>query len=176
MKYLLLCEGPNEVCIVNLLLKYGKLKFNTDDLLALKPFNARQLTNPTIKSELRVYNKPVIILRIGDTQRDKFVIPKELEKIVAKDRIHKYCTLPELEILLIINEGLYKKYVRSKEKPKTFAKKNIFYNNRRYDQSNDFLLEYYSGKRIDILIQNLKEYKRLKKHKKDELYLADLLK
>lgn len=152
MKYLLLCEGPNEVCIVNLLLKYGKLKFNTDDLLALKPFNARQLTNPTIKSELRVYNKPVIILRIGDTQRDK------------------------LEILLIINEGLYKKYVRSKEKPKTFAKKNIFYNNRRYNQSNEFLLDYYSGKRIDLLIKNLKEYKHLKKHKKDELYLADLLK
>ena len=39
-----------------------------------------------------------------------------------------------------------------------------------------FLLEYYSGKRVDLLIKKLKDYKHLKKHKKEELYLADLLK
>lgn len=110
MKSLILCEGKNEVCIINLLLKYKKLKFSYDDLVALKPFNVRQLSNPTIKSELRVYNKPVNVLRIGDTQHDKFLIPQDLEDIVSKERIYKYCTLPELEILIIINEGLYKQF------------------------------------------------------------------
>lgn len=43
MRYFILCEGTNEVCIMNLLLKYDKLKFSIDDLIALKPFNARQL-------------------------------------------------------------------------------------------------------------------------------------
>ena len=73
MKYLILCEGRNEVCIINLLLKHHKLKIDIDDLVALKPFNARQLTNPTIKSELRIYNQPVKVLRIGDTQHDKLI-------------------------------------------------------------------------------------------------------
>ncbi len=170
MKYLILCEGSNEVCIINLLLKYNKLKFKIDDLISLKPFNARQLSNPTIKSELRIYNKPVQVLRIGDTQRDKFLIPHDINDIVSKDRIFKYCTLPELEILIIINEGLYKKYLKSKETPKVFAKRNVVYNNYRYDQSNEFLEMYYGGKRISMLIQNLKKYKQ------GELYLADLLK
>ena len=176
MKYLILCEGRNEVCIINLLLKHNKLKFCIDDLVALKPFNARQLTNPTIKSELRIYNQPVKVLRIGDTQHDKIIIPSDLNDIIAKDRIYKYCTLPELEILIIINEGLYKKFLKSKETPKTFVKRNIIYNNRRYDQSSAFLEMYYGGKRVNMLIQNLIDYKHLKKHKKDELYIADLLK
>lgn len=176
MKYLILCEGTNEVCIINLLLKHNKLKFSIDDLISLKPFNARQLSNPTIKSELRIYNKPVEVLRIGDTQRDNFPIPNDLSDLVSKDRIYKYCTLPELEILLIINEGLYKQFKKSKESPKVFAKRNIIYNNRRYDQSSDFLEIYYGGKRINMLVQNLNEYKHLKKHNKNELYLSDLLK
>ena len=176
MKYLLLCEGTNEVCIVDLLLQYNKLKFTRDDLISLKAFNVRQLTNPTIKSELKVYNREVEVLRIGDTQRDKLVIPKDLNGIVSKERIYKYCTLPELEVLIIINEGLYKEYVKSKETPKTFAKRNIIYNNWRYDQSNGFLEMYYGGKRIEMLVDNLKTYKHLKKHEKDELYIVDLLK
>ena len=175
MKYLVLCEGTNEVCIINLLLKHNKLKFGIDDLVSLKPFNARQLSNPTIKSELRVYNRPVEVLRIGDTQRDKFSIPRDLNDIVSKDRIYKYCTLPELEILIILNEGLYKQFQKSKESPKTFAKRNIIYNNRRYDQSSDFLEMYYGGKRINMLTKNIIDYKHLKKHKKDEFYIADLL-
>ena len=97
--------------------------------------------------------------------------------IVNKKDIYKYCTKPELEILLIINEGLLKDYekVKSIESPKTFAKKNIKFNDKKYDQSSDFLKNYYSD--INKLIKNLKEYKKYKKkHNKDELYLADLLK
>ena len=175
MKYLILCEGNNEVCLINLLLKHNKLKIKYDDLVALKPFNARQLTNPTIKSELRVYNKSVIVLWVGDTQHDKLSIPNDLNDIVSKERIFKYCTLPELEILLIINEGMYKQYLKSKETPKSFAKRNLVYNGKRYDQSNNFLEEYYGGKRINLLVKNIQEYKKIKKHKKDELYLSDLL-
>ncbi len=72
-------------------------------------------------------------------------------------------------------KGLYKEFMKSKETPKTFAKRNIIYNNCRYNQSNDFLEMYYGGKRINLLVKNLKDYKHLKKHKKDELYVADLL-
>jgi len=176
MKYLILCEGNNEKTIINMLLKKNKLKIKTDDLVGLTPFNARQLSNPTIKSQLKMYNKPVIVLRIGDTQHDTLTIPNDLKNIVSKDRIKKYCTLPEIEILLIINENKYKEFIKSKEKPKVFAKRNIIYNKKRYDQSSNFFEDYYSDKRINNLVNNLKKYKSLKKHQKDELYLADLLK
>jgi len=41
MKILIMCEGPNELKIVNLLLDNGKLKFTRDDLLDMCPFHAR---------------------------------------------------------------------------------------------------------------------------------------
>lgn len=176
MKYLVLCEGANEEVIFNLLLDSNKLKIKRDDLLGLRSYSIRQLSNPTIKSQLKMYNREVTILRIGDTQKDKLKIPTDLKHIVSSERIEKYCTLPELEILLIINEGLYSEYLKMRNmKPKEFAKANISYNRKKYDQSSEFIENYYAGKRISMLIDNLLEYKRIKKHKKGELYLADLL-
>lgn len=49
MKILIMCEGPNELKIINLLLDNGKLKFTRDDLLDMRPFHARQLTSPQLK-------------------------------------------------------------------------------------------------------------------------------
>ena len=46
MKYLILCEATNETCLINMPLSQNKLKFAIDDLIALKPFHARQLSNP----------------------------------------------------------------------------------------------------------------------------------
>ena len=173
---LMMCEGNNEKAIMNLLLDANKLKITRDDLIELTPFHVRQLSNPTIISMLKNYNKEVTILRIGDTQKDKLIIPKELKDIVSPNRIYKYCTLPEIEILLIINEGLYNEFLKSKDKPKGFAIKNIRYNKVKYNQSSEFFVNYYGGKRISNLVDNLKKYKHIKKHNKDELYLADLLK
>lgn len=177
MKYLILCEGSNEELILNMLLDANKLVIKRNDLIGLKPYNVRQLSNPTIKSELRIYNNPVIVYRVGDTQREKFPIPNDLKDLVSKDRIYKYCTLPEFEILLIINEDRYDDFLKSPEKkPKIYAKRNIIYNKRRYDQSNEFIEMYYGGKRINMLVENIKKYKKIKRHNRDELYLADLLK
>ena len=176
MKILLMCEGANEEKLLELLLDESKLKFTRDDLIGLKPFNVRQLKNPFIKTQLKNYNKPVQVFRIGDKQNEKFPIPNDLRHIVNKNEIYKYCTKPELEILLIINENKLNEFNKSKKKAKTFAKENIIYNKKYYDQSTEFLENYYGGNRIDMLIENLKEYKKIKKHKKDELFLADLLK
>ena len=176
MKILLMCEGTNEEELLELLLDNNKLIFKRDDLIGLKPYNIRNLKNPFIKSELKRYNKPVLIYRIGDTQTDKLSIPRDLEYIVKRENIFKYCTKPELEILLIINENMYSEFLKSKKSPKSFAKENIVFQRNYYDQSNEFLNNYYGGKRINLLVNNIKEYKRIKKHARDELYLADLLK
>lgn len=176
MKYFLMCEGKNEETLIELLLDNNKLRITRDDLIGRKSFNVRNIKNPFIKSELKRYNKEVIIYRIGDKQNDKLSIPNDLKYIIKENNIYKYCTKPEMEILLIINEGLISSFNKSKKTPKTFAKENIKFNKERYNQSSEFLREYYGGKRVDLLVKNLKEYKKFKNHAKDELYLADLLK
>lgn len=84
----------------------------------------------------------------------------------------------ELEMLLIISEGLNADFEKEKSKksPKSFSKENVVYNKNRYDNSTAFYRKYY-GDRIDLLVDTIKRYKQLKgKHQKDELFLADLLK
>lgn len=176
MKYLVMCEGSNEETLINLLLDNDKLKISRDDLIGRRPYNVRQLKNPVIKTELKHYNNSVIIYRVGDTQKDVLVIPKDLKNIVLRKNIFKFCTKPEMEILLIINENLISEFNKSKESPKEFAKRNIIYNGMRYDQSNSFLESYYCGKKINKLVDSIIKYKHMKKHDKEELYLADLLK
>ena len=45
MKYLIMCEGPNELEIIRMLLEHDKLIFTEDDLLNLVPYHARQVRN-----------------------------------------------------------------------------------------------------------------------------------
>lgn len=171
-----MCEGANEEKLLELLLDNNKLVITRDDLIGRKPYHIRGLDNPYIKSELRRYNKEVLIYRIGDKQNDKLKIPVELKDIVFKKNIYKYCTKPELEVLIIINEKQYRDFLKSKMSPKEYAKKNIKYNKKYYDNATQFYAEYYGGRRIKFLVDNLIEYKRIKKHNSDELYLSELLK
>lgn len=101
MKYLIMCEGPNELEVIRILLQHNCLKFTPDDLLGLVPYHARQIKNSGIvQTVLNIYQGEVTVLRIGDTLNEKLQIPKEYQdKIVS---VEKYCTKPELEMLLNI--------------------------------------------------------------------------
>lgn len=176
MKILIMCEGPNEREIINILLEHHQLQFTEDDLLGLVPYHARQIkTSAMVKTALNLYPDEVKVLRIGDAQNEKLTIPPEYKsKIVS---VEKYCTKPELEMLLIIAEGKLSEYEKSKStlKPKLYAKQNIKCGRRKYDNSTAFFRDYF-GDDCDLLVECIKEYKRKNgSHKKDELYLADLL-
>ena len=45
MKRLIMCEGPNELAVMRILLDNDKLTFTEDDLLGLTPYHARQITS-----------------------------------------------------------------------------------------------------------------------------------
>lgn len=47
MKRLIMCEGSNELAVVNILLENDALIFTEDDLLGLTPYHARQIKNST---------------------------------------------------------------------------------------------------------------------------------
>ena len=56
MKLLIMCEGPNELKIINILLENQKLKFTSDDLLGLVPYHARQIkSSAAVKAALNLY-------------------------------------------------------------------------------------------------------------------------
>lgn len=84
---------------------------------------------------------------------------------------------PELEILLVIVENKIKDFEKEKSKksPKEFCKEHLRFRGKRYDNSTEFFVNYFSG-RVELLVHAIKEYKRIhKKHKRDEALLADLL-
>ena len=178
MKYLVMCEGSHELVIVRILLGADRLIFGEDDLLGLTPYHARQIvSNAQVRTELNMYpGNDVTVIRIGDKQSDRLMIPGEYkEKIVE---VKKYCTKPEIEMLLIINEGLVSDFekVKSVTSPKVFAKQHICCGRKRYNDSTQFYKDYYSGD-VDKLVYALCEYKRSRgAHLRDEFYLADLLK
>lgn len=108
-----MCEGSNELEVMKILLQHNCLKFTSDDLLGLVPYHARQIkTSGIVQTVLNIYPGEVAILRIGDTLNEKLQIPKKYqEKIIS---VEKYCTKPELEMLLIISEGLSKEFEKVK--------------------------------------------------------------
>lgn len=71
-KLLIMCEGPNEKTVIDMLLANGCLTFSEEDLIGLTPFHARQIKNSgQVRAELNMYPGQVDILRIGDKQSDK---------------------------------------------------------------------------------------------------------
>ena len=179
MKILVMCEGPNEKAVVEMLLDAGRLKFSKDDLVGLNVYHARQLTSSIIKTNLSIYTGDFEVYRIGDTLTDKLSVPLDYRERIKG--IRKFCTKPELEILLLIADGKdaeVEKVKAGKDRkgPKAFCKANVVYNHKRYDNSTQFYLDYF-GSDIDSLVTAITKYKQKHgAHKKDEEYLADLLK
>lgn len=177
MKYLIMCEGPNEKKIIDILLEHNKLIITPDDLVGREVYHARQIkTSPVVKTQLSMYGDEVEVWRIGDKQTDILSIPSEYKKQIKK--VTKYCTLPELEILLILSEKMFKEYEKTKSQkhPKQFAKENIVLNKRKYKGETKFYEEYY-GKDVLKLIKAIQEYKqRNHSHSGDQHYLLEIIK
>lgn len=90
MKILIMCEGPNEKAVVEILLDAGCLKFSRDDLVGLDVYHARQLTSPVIKANLNIYTGDFEVYRIGDSMSEKLSVSADY-----RDRIKgigKFCT------------------------------------------------------------------------------------
>lgn len=177
MKYLVMCEGPNEKAVMDILLEHHLLKFSEDDLLGLVTYHARQIaTSAQVRTALNLYPGEIRILRIGDKQSDALQIPPGYQsKIVS---VEKFCTKPELEMLLILAEELEQAYVKvkSKMRAKSFAKENVTVYGRRYDNSTEFYRLYFE-ERPELLVHAIRRYRETNgSHAKDEHYLEELLK
>ncbi len=167
MKYLIVTEGSSELALISVLIDKNIFKFNVNDMLDDKPHHKRQLDG-YVYALIRSLPKgeEITIIRIGDTLKDNLKIDKSIKSKIKE--IIKVCTKPELEKLIIINENLTDEFNKTKDKPSTFLKKQKI----GYSKSYKYMYEYFCN--IDI-IKVLSEYKRIKKHKKDEYYLIDFI-
>lgn len=163
MKILLACEGKSEVYLINSLIDRGYLAFNCP-LLLDEPQVLRQLYKIEPIINILDRDEEIIIYRIGDTLNE----PLDFSSFKMREqyiKVHKVCTKRELEILVIINEKLYSDFLKCPKntKPKSFINERLKdYNPESYFQNHDMMWA-------------IKEYKRLKKHNKDEIYLCDFI-
>jgi hypothetical protein len=163
MIIVLACEGPSEVFLIHSLIQHEHLSF-PGDLFLDGPIVMRQISKYIPILRTIPMEEDIEIWRIGDTQKDKFSL-KGLELRENHIRILTYCTKPEIESLVIINEGLWDEYLKqgSRIRPKAFIKQHL----------KDFSIKDYFETH-DMYDETLK-YKKLKRHRKGELFLADLL-
>ena len=163
MRILLACEGQSEVYLLKNLIRRGYLRFDYP-LLLEEPTKMRQLTEIAPIINALPIDERIVIYRVGDTLKDEL----DLSRFKMREKhieIHKICTKPELEILVIINENLYDKYLKcsKKMKPKTFINRYIKdYEPKLYFESHDML-------------NAISKYRKIKRHRKDEKYLKDFL-
>ena len=176
MKYLILLEGKTEQYFIDMLIEEGIFKIDVNDMIDMRPHHQRQLSTKfkphllTLIKQLQPEEK-VEIIRIGDKMSDKLAIPKDIRNKIQSEK--KYCTKPEFEILIIIDNDFYNEYlkVKSIQKPKTFIKEKLgkmVCNNK----DENWIKSYFKDKNIYNLLE---EYKKLSKHNKNELYLVDLV-
>lgn len=159
-------EGNSEEAIIETLYNSNKLIFNSfdsvnDEGLIREFTQVRKAKNFSEKYLKRDYgDRPLNILRIVDSPNENFKLPKVYdEKIESREiEVFKIVTRPEIEILMIINEGKYHDYVRSSHgiKPSEYMKDLLKISN---IKSKSFVCDYFGD--VNRLIYCINEYKRL---------------
>ncbi len=167
-------EGTCEKALLDILLSRNMLIYNYDDLLYQQIFHARQINNQLLEmiNQLPV-GESLSIVRVGDKLDDTLDLT-EIELLVKESL--KVCIKPEFEILHILNENLFKEFMKVKSKKKAcdfYSEKNAEYkksyvvNKQYFDKLNDEEL---------ISLIKLYDIKRKGAHGSEEKTLLFLIK
>ena len=103
-----------------------------------------------------------------DSRRESFKLSKAY---AYKIDVINVITAPEIEMLIIHNEGAYERFKRSGKKPSDFCKMDLRMGN---VKAYDFVKDYFANPKI--LVDAIREYRRVANIPKGEYSLADLLK
>lgn len=129
-KILCLCEGAAETEVMYMLLENNRLPFCKEDLIENRFIPRISVKKVEEKYLSFSHSKPVMILRIIDSKNEKFSLSKPYHGRFAVETI---CTCPEIEILLILKNGDYDDYckTKSKEKPSAYCSRRYGYTKNR---------------------------------------------
>lgn len=172
-------EGAAEEVIIQKLFEENKLVFSGEDKVSdedlIRVFTRFRAANKFEQAYLRqdYGDVPLTILRILDSKKENFKLKKIYnERIKNKNiRVFDIRTMPEIEILMIINEGWYDKFTTKSQglSASNYCKTHL---KQRNIKSKEFVGNYFYN--IDILLNSIEVYKR-KHNKKENLCIADLL-
>ena len=114
------------------------------------------------------FKNQISVIRILDSRREEFRLSKAYEKKVD---VINVITAPEIEMLIIHNEGAYERFKRSGKKPSEFCKADL---RMHHVKSYDFVKDHFRNPQT--LDNAIKEYRRTANIPKSEYSLSDLLK
>lgn len=163
-----ICEGGAERAIIDLLLDNHMLVFDREQLLEEEVLRCRSAKEFEDKYLRKGFREKITVYRILDSRRENFKLSTIYQ---SKIDVINVVTAPEIEILIIYNEGKYKEFKNSVEKPSVYCKSTLRYKD---VKSYDFIQKYFAD--INVLKRALHEYRRVSKVQKDEIALYDLLK
>lgn len=148
-----ICEGSAEQAIIELLLDADKLIFNRSRLLEGEIIRSRKGSVFEQRYLRKGFSDKITVLRILDLRREKFRIS---EAYAHKIDVVNIVTAPEVEMLIIFNEGKYTDYKKSGLKPSEFCKTALHYTN---VKSLKFVRHYFNN--IQNMVDAIHEYKRV---------------
>lgn len=165
-----ICEGGAETAIIDMLVDNDLLIFTREQMLNEEIIRCRNGKDFEQQYLRKGFEHKITVLRILDSHTEKFRLSPAYEH---KVNVVKVVTSPEIEMLLILAEGKYNDYIKKSSfmSPSEFCKIQL---KMKGFKSQEFVRNYFSN--INMLVETIREYKRVKKLKGEEIYLADLLK
>lgn len=172
-------EGSTEEIIIKKLFGNNNLIFKNGDTYdgsrLIRKFSRTRQVKKFAKENLEMDygERHINILRVLDSKKEKFSLGKVYEERIESGEIQIFniLTRPEIEILIIINEGHYQKFTnrRGGIKANIYCKRELKLNK---VKNKEFVSDYFSD--VDLLINNIVKYNELHL-KRDEYNIFDLL-
>lgn len=178
---LVITEGTTDKALIDVLMDKKLFLYSSKELLLGEPRHCRQIIrDPEILSAIAKLppETKLSIVQVGDSLTDCVFLPPEIKSKISMP-IQDFHSRPELEILLILHEGLYSDFqkVKSKVTPKEFAKSHLRRMEGPYDCSYAWVYSYFSKMSKDELYRTLQRYEENRgKRKSQEKSLFSLLK
>lgn len=163
-----ICEGGAEIAIIDTLLDNDLLVFKRSQLIdevvisrtSVKTFERRYLRLE--------YDQRIIVVRIIDSRSEAFKLSQAYR---AQIEVINVITAPEIEMLIIVSQGKYADYCKSKiKKPSDYCKQVLKISS---VKNPSFVRDYFSDPQF--LIKSIKEYNRIHKQKNNEASLFDII-
>ena len=163
-----ICEGSAETAIIDILLDHNLTLFTREEMLEEEVIRCRSGKNFEERYLRKGFSGKVSVIRILDSRRENFKLSKAYEHKVD---VINVITAPEIEMLIIFNEGKYKEYKKSGKKPSTFCKEDL---KMKSVKSYAFAKDYFSDPAV--LVAAIRKYHKISKIQRNEYTLLDLLK
>lgn len=163
-----ICEGSAEAAIIDILVDHNLLIFTREEMLDKCVIRCKSAKRFEERYLRKGFSDQISVIRILDSRREDFRLSRAYEH---KIDVINVITAPEIEMLIIYNEGAYERFKRSGKKPSEFCKIDLHMHD---VKTYEFVKSYFSNP--ITLLDAIKEYRRTANIPRGEYSLSDLLK